>query len=68
MFHQLFKILRQRRARCQLMELLKITGLDSKDITVIGNLYWDQSTIIKIQENISKDTQIKKGIRQGCLL
>lgn len=52
----------------KLVELLKTTGLDSKDIRIIANLYWDQSAKIRIAGELSEDTQIKKGVRQGCVL
>ena len=52
----------------KLIQLLKSTGLDSKDIRVVANLYWNQSAKIKINDNFSENSFIKKGVRQGCVL
>ena len=48
------------------IQLLKSTGLDSKDIRVVANLYWNQS--LKINNNFSENSFIKKGVCQGCVL
>lgn len=44
----------------KLIKLLKHTGLDYKDIRIIGNLYWNQLARLKINGNFSENIQIKK--------
>ena len=45
----------------KLIQLLKSTGSDSKDIRVVAYLYWNQSAKIKISDNSSENSFIKKG-------
>lgn len=52
----------------KLLKLLKDTGIDSKDIRIIANLYWNQSAKIRINGDLSENIQIKKGVRQGCVM
>lgn len=52
----------------KLLKLLKDTSIDSKDIRIIANIYWNQSAKIKINGDVSRNIQIKKGVRQGCLI
>ena len=47
-----------------LMVMLNDIKIDSKDLRVIQDLYWRQQAAIKID----KDVEIKRGVRQGCVL
>ena len=51
-----------------LVEELDEIGLDTKDIRLIRNLYWDQKATVKIDNHLSKWIQICRGVRQGCVL
>ena len=47
---------------------LKTINIDSKDIRLLTNLYWSQLASISIDGELSDWTQIKRGVRQGCVL
>lgn len=52
----------------KLFNTLGNVGIDDKDIRLLKNLYWHQIANIKIDNNISKNIEICKGVRQGCVL
>ena len=52
----------------QLIQCLERIGIDGKDIRIIGNLYWQQKAAIRIGEDLSPFADIKRGVRQGCVL
>lgn len=52
----------------KMLEILKASGIDDKDIRIIGNLYWHQRAAVKIEEHFTDDIEIKRGVRQGCIL
>ena len=47
---------------------LERTGIDGKDVRIICELYWHQKATIRIDQAISKSTETKRGVRQGCIL
>jgi len=51
-----------------LMNDLKMIGIDEKDLRLLNNLYKEQIAAISINGNLSKWTQINRGVRQGCVL
>jgi hypothetical protein len=48
----------------QLIKCLK----DDADIRLICNLYWEQTASIRYNRDISAPNNIKRGVRQGCVL
>ena len=52
----------------QMMEMLADIGLDGKDRRMILNIYWDQKATIQIGEKQTEWIEIKKEVRQGCIL
>lgn len=52
----------------QLIEAIERTDVDSKDMRMIRNLYWNQTAHVKIGQSATKDLNILKGVRQGCIL
>lgn len=52
----------------KLIEILKKIGLDSKDIRIIRDAYWNQKTKVKIDNEETEWIEIKRGVRQGCIL
>ena len=52
----------------EFLQCLKTTDIEENDIALIANLYWQQKTIVKINNDISEPLKIEKGIRQGCVL
>ena len=51
-----------------LMEILKNLMLDGKDLRVIQNLYWNQRAAVRIANDKSSWQDIRRGVRQGCVL
>ncbi|KAJ2952534.1 hypothetical protein O0L34_g6852 [Tuta absoluta] len=52
----------------KLIEILHNTGIDSKDIRIIRNLYWQQTANVRVEQALSNDVKILRGVRQGCIL
>lgn len=52
----------------QLVEIIEHTGIDKHDLRIITNLYWAQKAMVKIEDRLTKETDIKRGVRQGCIL
>ena len=51
-----------------LIEILQRINLDGKDIRLINNLYWSQMAAVNIDNNLTSWIEIKRGVRQGCVL
>lgn len=51
-----------------MINMLKDIGLDGKDIRVLKNLYWDQKAAVKIGNGKTNWIEIRRGVRQGCVL
>ena len=51
-----------------MINCLKDIGLNGKDIKVIANLYWTQKAFIQLDQDLSAEIKIKRGVRQGCVL
>ena len=51
-----------------LMDMLKEKKIDGKDLRIIKNLYWNQTAKVKIGDNLSKEVEVQRGARQGCVL
>lgn len=52
-----------------LIRYMQDLGLDNKDIRIIANLYWNQTAEVRLQNfKTTEDIEIKKGVRQGCIL
>ena len=56
------------RTNATLVDCLEKIGVDGKDIRIIANLYWYQKAAIRIDDELSPFTEIKRGVRQGCVL
>jgi hypothetical protein len=52
----------------EMINILKKLNFDGKDVRLIGNLYWDQTAAIKVKNEVSEWKQIRRGIRQGCVM
>ena len=52
----------------KLMDLMKRTGIPELERRLIANLYWGQTAVVKIGNDISESITVKKGVRQGCIL
>jgi hypothetical protein len=51
----------------KLLECLKKIGIDGKDLTIIKNIYKDQSAAFRINNELTDWFKIKRGVRQGCI-
>jgi len=52
----------------QLLTILKRIGIDGKDFRIICNLYYEQKAAIKLTDGLTEWTDIKRGVRQGCVM
>ncbi|VEN57771.1 unnamed protein product [Callosobruchus maculatus] len=52
----------------KLLKILEAKGLDKNDITIIKNLYWDQTAVVKYNNTTTEAATIQRGVRQGCVL
>lgn len=52
----------------KLMQFLKKLEKDQKDIRCIENLYWYYTAQIKLGNNMSNTIQVRRRVRQGCVL
>ncbi|CAF1369208.1 unnamed protein product [Adineta steineri] len=51
-----------------LFQILEKLDIDGKDLRLIRNLYWEQKAAMKVNNDTSEYTNIKRGVRQGCVL
>ena len=52
----------------KLIECLKEIGVDNKDLQIIAKMYWEQTAVVRTKNGVSSGSNIKKGVRQGCVL
>lgn len=52
----------------KMIDILKNMGIDSKDLKIITNLYWNQTAVLKIEGEHTDEVKILRGVRQGCIL
>lgn len=54
----------------KMIQVLKSTGMDDKDLRIIQNLYWNQTATIKINagDETTEAVNILRGVRQGCII
>ena len=52
----------------ELISLLNNLEMDERDVRLLKSLYWQQKAIIRTKGNISKQLDIRRGVRQGCIL
>ena len=52
----------------KLIEIMKRTGIPNHEIRLIANLYWKQRASVRTNNGETEEIEIKRGIRQGCIL
>ena len=52
----------------ELVKMLENIGVDGKDVRLVKNLYWNQRASVKIEEEYSESVEVKRGVRQGCVM
>ena len=50
-----------------LFHLLSSLDIESHDIKLLANLYWNQQAAVRHNGELSESMNIKQGIRQGCV-
>ena len=51
-----------------MIECLSENGTNEKDLKIVAKLYWEQTATVRTENGVTKELQIKKGMRQGCVL
>ena len=51
-----------------IMECLDNISMDQEDKRLIGNLYWEQSAVVRLNSGLSEEFKIKRGVRQECVM
>ena len=51
-----------------LLKIVMNLDLYGKDICLIWNLYWEKSACIRIENEMSEYSNIKRGVHQGCVI
>lgn len=52
----------------KLIDCLSSIGVRGRDLRFIQNLYWKQKAYIRLENGLSGQVKIKRGVRQGCIL
>ena len=52
----------------QLLNVLKSKHLDHKDLRIIHNLYYNQRARVCVDQQLTDEIKIKRGVRQGCVM
>lgn len=52
----------------KLVNILRSTGIDEADIRIIQNLYYGQKASVRVEGQLTEEVNIRKGVRQGCVL
>lgn len=52
----------------KMIDILKKTEIDESDIRIIENLYWGQKAAVRVEDRLTDEINIRRGVRQGCVL
>ena len=52
----------------EMLKMLVRLGLDDRDIRLIRNLYYHQRAAVRVGDELTEMVDIKRGVRQGCVL
>lgn len=52
----------------RMLDILRDTGVDWRDRRLILNLYMNQKAVVKVQQELSEESDIGRGVRQGCCM
>ena len=52
----------------KIIECLSEIGIDDKDLQIITKIHWEQTAVVRTEDGITEEFQVKKGVRQGCVL
>ena len=51
-----------------MIECLTELGMPNKELQITTEIYWEQRAVIRTGKSITAEFEIKKGVRQGCVL
>ena len=52
----------------EIMSIIDSLNIDGKDLRIVRNIYWEQTAAMRIGNDLSAFHDIKRGVRQGCVL
>ena len=52
----------------KLVELMEKAGIPELERRLIINLYWNQKAAVRWDSDITRNVNINRGVRQGCIL
>ncbi|GFO07610.1 endonuclease-reverse transcriptase [Plakobranchus ocellatus] len=52
----------------EIITQLKQLNIDGKDLRIIKTMYWEQTAAMRVENKTSTFQDIKRGLRQGCVL
>ena len=52
----------------KILEILKSIGIDWRDRKLVMNLYLQQRAVVKVMQEFTEESEIGRGVRQGCCL
>ena len=52
----------------KLISILRESGIDDRDTDIISKLYLQQRAIVRVENETSEEFNIRRGVRQGCIL
>lgn len=52
----------------RLVQILLERNIDVRDVRIISNLYWGQKASVRVGDQLAKEVEIRRGVRQGCIL
>ena len=50
------------------MSIIDSLNIDGKDLRSVRNIYWEQTAAMRKVNDLSAFQDIKRGVRQGCVL
>ena len=51
-----------------LIDRLREIEMDAVDLRLLANLHWDQKALVRIGDDRSSWTEIRRGVTQACVL
>ena len=51
-----------------LLEIMNTFDIGKKDFRVRGNLYYEQTTAIRVEDELTDWVNIERGVRSGCVM
>lgn len=52
----------------KLLDMLQSLDIDGKSIQLVRNMYWNQKVSVRVQDQLTEQIEISRGVRQGCVM